>query len=182
MPKVSTNISLDADLKKASQELYADLGMDLTTAVTIFLKQSLRVQGLPFIVTRENPNAETVTALNEYYEMKAHPEKYKRYSSFRDAINEVLGDAQYRPVQSFQERFETHKKRGLDFDLLEEVVDQLAKCVPLPEKNRDHALTGDYIGFRECHVAPDWLLIYRVEDEELELFLFRTGTHSDLFT
>ena len=93
MPKVSTNISLDADLKKASQELYADLGMDLTTAVTIFLKQSLRVQGLPFIVTRENPNAETAAALNEYYEMKVHPEKYKRYSSFRDAMNEVLGDA-----------------------------------------------------------------------------------------
>ena len=93
MPKVSTNISLDADLKKASQELYADLGMDLTTAVTIFLKQSLRVQGLPFIVTRENPNAETAAALNEYYEMKSHPEKYKRYSSFRDAMNEVLGDA-----------------------------------------------------------------------------------------
>lgn len=93
MPKVSTNISLDADLKKASQELYADLGMDLTTAVTIFLKQSLRVQGLPFIVTRENPNAETAAALNEYYEMKSHPEKYKRYSSFRDAMNEVLDDA-----------------------------------------------------------------------------------------
>ena len=90
---ISTNISLDADLKKASQELYADLGMDLTTAVTIFLKQSLRVQGLPFIVTRENPNAETAAALNEYYEMKTHPEKYKRYSSFRDAMNEVLGDA-----------------------------------------------------------------------------------------
>lgn len=93
MSKVSTNISLDADLKKASQELYADLGMDLTTAVTIFLKQSLRVQGLPFIVTRENTNAETAAALNEYYEMKSHPEKYKRYSSFRDAMNEVLGDA-----------------------------------------------------------------------------------------
>ena len=57
MAKVSTNISLDADLKKASQELFSDLGMDLTTAVTVFLKQSLRVQGLPFTVTRENPNA-----------------------------------------------------------------------------------------------------------------------------
>lgn len=93
MAKVSTNISLDADLKKASQELYSDLGMDLTTAVTIFLKQSLRVQGLPFSVTRENPNAETVAAMNEYYEMKVHPEKYKRYSSFREAMNEVLEDA-----------------------------------------------------------------------------------------
>jgi DNA-damage-inducible protein J len=78
MSKVSTNISLDADLKKESQELYSDLGMDLSTAVTIFLKQSLRVQGIPFTITRENPNAETIAAMNEYYEMKAHPEKYKR--------------------------------------------------------------------------------------------------------
>lgn len=93
MPKVSTNISLDADLKKSSQELFADLGLDLTTAVTIFLRQSLRVQGLPFSVSRDNPNAETAAAMNEYYEMKAHPDRYKRYSSFQDAMNEVLADA-----------------------------------------------------------------------------------------
>ncbi len=93
MAKVSTNISLDADLKKAGQELYADLGMDLSTAVTIFIKQSLRIQGLPFPVTRDNPNVETVAALNEYAEMKANPEKYKRYSSFKEAMNEVLSDA-----------------------------------------------------------------------------------------
>ncbi|MCD8100923.1 MAG: type II toxin-antitoxin system RelB/DinJ family antitoxin [Oscillospiraceae bacterium] len=93
MSKVSTNISLDADLKKAGQELYADLGMDLSTAVTIFIKQSLRVQGLPFAVTRDNPNAETAAAMNEYYEMKAHPEKYPRYSSFSEAMAEVLSDA-----------------------------------------------------------------------------------------
>lgn len=93
MAKTSTNISLDPELKRSSQELFADLGMDLSTAVTLFLKQSLRVQGLPFAVTRENPNAETIAAMNEYYEMKNHPEKYKRYSSFKDAINEVLSDA-----------------------------------------------------------------------------------------
>ncbi len=93
MAKVSTNISLDSDLKKASQELYSDLGLDLSTAITIFLKQSLRVQGLPFAVSRENPTAETLAAMNEYYEMKAHPEKYKRYASFQEAMNEVLSDA-----------------------------------------------------------------------------------------
>lgn len=70
MSKVSTNINLDADLKRSCQELFADLGMDLTTAVTIFLKQSLRVQGLPFAVTRDVPNAETVAALEEYSQMK----------------------------------------------------------------------------------------------------------------
>ena len=90
MARTSTNISLDPELKRSSQELFADLGIDLST---LFLKQSLRVQGLPFAVTRENPNAETAAALNEYVEMKARPEKYKRYASFQDAMNEVLSDA-----------------------------------------------------------------------------------------
>jgi len=93
MPKVATNISLDADLKRDSIDLFSDLGMDLSTAVTLFLRQSLRVQGLPFLVTRENPNAETAAALNEYYAMKHHPESYKRYSSFHEAMDEVLNDA-----------------------------------------------------------------------------------------
>lgn len=92
MPKVSTNISLDADLKKASQELFSDLGMDLTTAVTIFLKQSILYQGMPFAITRDIPNAETIAAMNEFYTMKAQPERYKKYSSFREAMNEVLAD------------------------------------------------------------------------------------------
>ena len=93
MARTSTNISLDPQLKHDSQERFADLGIDLSTAITLFLKQSLRVQGLPFAVTRENPNAETIAAMNEYYEMKAHPEKYKRYSSFKDAMDEVLTNA-----------------------------------------------------------------------------------------
>ena len=93
MAKVSTNISLDVDLKKQSQSLLADLGLDLSTAVTIFLKQMIREQGIPFRITKSIPNEETKEALNEYYEMKAHPEKYKRYSSFREAMEEVLDDA-----------------------------------------------------------------------------------------
>ncbi|MCD8316766.1 MAG: type II toxin-antitoxin system RelB/DinJ family antitoxin [Eggerthellaceae bacterium] len=92
MPKVSTNISLDAELKKEAQELFADLGLDMTTACTLFLKQCLRVQGLPFIVTRDYPNAETISALDEYQEMKSNSEKYKRYSSFDDLMDEVLED------------------------------------------------------------------------------------------
>lgn len=72
-------------------------------------------------------------------------------------------------------------KRGLDLAELEAVVNRLAAQQPLPDKNRDHTLTGDYIGFRECHIRPDWLLIYRVDGEDLVLFLFRTGSHTDLF-
>ncbi len=93
MAKVSTNISLDPALKKSAQELFSDLGMDLTTAVTLFLKQSIREQGIPFIVTRAIPNAETRAALDEYVAMRNKPERYKRYDSFSDLVGEVLGDA-----------------------------------------------------------------------------------------
>lgn len=93
MAKVSTNINLDPDLKKSAQLLFADLGLDLTTAVTMFLKQAVMQQGIPFDIKRKIPNAETIAAMNEYYEMKLHPENYKRYSSFKDALSEVLTDA-----------------------------------------------------------------------------------------
>ena len=91
--KVATNLSLDPDLKKEASVLLSDLGMDLSTAVSVFLKQAVRVQGFPFVITRETPNADTIAALNEYYLMKEHPEDYKDYSSFKDLMNEVLADA-----------------------------------------------------------------------------------------
>lgn len=72
-------------------------------------------------------------------------------------------------------------KRGYNLDLLNDVVDKIASLEPLDERYRDHALTGNYIGFRECHIKPDWLLIYRINNNELYLFLSRTGSHSDLF-
>ena len=81
----------------------------------------------------------------------------------------------------FKKDLKLAAKRGYDLDLLDAVVTNLAERRPLAEKYRDHELTGNYSGFRECHIQPDWLLIYRVEADELILFLSRTGTHSDLF-
>lgn len=81
----------------------------------------------------------------------------------------------------FKKDLKLAAKRGLDLAELETVVNRLAAKQPLPDKNRDHTLTGDYIGFRECHIRPDWLLVYRVDGEDLVLFLFRTGSHTDLF-
>lgn len=81
----------------------------------------------------------------------------------------------------FRRDLKALKKRGLDLELLNTVVDTLAARQPLADKHRDHPLTGDYAGFRECHILPDWLLIYRIDDDELFLLLSRTGTHSDLF-
>ena len=79
----------------------------------------------------------------------------------------------------FRKDYKLAMKRGLRIALLEEVVERLAMGEPLPEKNRDHALTGDWVGHRECHIQPDWLLIYYQTDTEL--YLYRTGTHADLF-
>lgn len=72
-------------------------------------------------------------------------------------------------------------KRGYKMSLMEAVVDRLAAQEPLEERYRDHLLSSEYGGFRECHITPDWLLVYQVQERELVLFLSRTGTHSDLF-
>ena len=86
-----------------------------------------------------------------------------------------------KPTTQFKKDYELAMKRGLKIKLLEDVIAALAMGETLPEKNKDHALTGDWVGHRECHIQPDWLLVYRVEDDVLVLTLSRTGSHSDLF-
>ena len=73
------------------------------------------------------------------------------------------------------------RKRGLDERKLNEVILKLISGEELPKKNRDHSLSGDYEGFRECHISPDWLLIYSREVTVKIITLVRTGTHSDLY-
>lgn len=86
-----------------------------------------------------------------------------------------------RPTTKFQKDLKRAQKRGYDIGLLTEVIRKLAAGEPLPAKNKDHPLSGDYADCRECHITPDWLLIYETTDKELVLYLLRTGTHSDLF-
>ena len=74
------------------------------------------------------------------------------------------------------------KKRGLDLTLLDDVVDDLRQGKALDEKYKDHILKGDYAGFHECHIKPDWLLIYSLSNDTLILTLSRTGSHSNLFS
>ena len=81
----------------------------------------------------------------------------------------------------FKKDYKLAMKRRLKIGLLEDVIVALAMGRTLPEKNKDHALAGNWAGYRECHVLSDWLLIYRIEDDMLILTLARTGTHSDLF-
>lgn len=84
-------------------------------------------------------------------------------------------------TSQFKKDYKLAMKRGRKISLLKEIIADLANGNPLPDKNRDHSLTGNWVGHRECHILPDWLLIYRIEDDVLVLTLARTGSHSDLF-
>lgn len=86
-----------------------------------------------------------------------------------------------KPTSKFQRDIKRAERRGYDMSLLTNVIKMLAAGEMLPKKFKDHDLSGDYAGCRECHITPDWLLIYRISQEKLILVLSRTGTHSDLF-
>jgi len=81
----------------------------------------------------------------------------------------------------FKKDFKSIIKRGFDSKLFEKSLNLLINEKPLSEKYLDHPLSGEYCGHRECHIAPDWLLIYKIEKNIMTLNLTRTGSHSDLF-
>lgn len=82
--------------------------------------------------------------------------------------------------RSFKKDFKRMLKRGYNQEHLKEVLTLLVNQAVLPEKYKDHNLIGNYAGYRECHIEPDWLLIYKIYDDKLILVLTRTGSHSDL--
>lgn len=93
MATTNINVRIDTELKQSAEALFADLGLNMSSAITMFLKSAVSHDGIPFEVKRITPNAETRAALAEYGETKKHPDKYKRYSSFEDLMDEVLADA-----------------------------------------------------------------------------------------
>ncbi|MCQ2249272.1 MAG: type II toxin-antitoxin system YafQ family toxin [Treponema sp.] len=84
-------------------------------------------------------------------------------------------------TNQFKKDYKLALKKGCQENLFREVIEKLVRQEPLPERNKDHQLTGNWTGHRECHITPDWLLIYTIVNEELILELNRTGSHSDLF-
>lgn len=84
-------------------------------------------------------------------------------------------------TNKMQRNIKLMKKRGKDLEKLKVVLTLLQQGQELPAKYKDHALSGDYIGCRECHIEPDWLLVYEILNNELLILLLTTGTHSDLF-
>lgn len=86
-----------------------------------------------------------------------------------------------KPSNQFRKDLKLAAKRGYKIELLTEVIEKLANGQVLEPRYKDHRLSGNYNSFRECHIQPDWLLIYEIDGNELILYLTRTGTHSDLF-
>ena len=84
-------------------------------------------------------------------------------------------------TRAFRRGYKRAKKRGLDLSLLGEIVELLRGGKKLPKKYADHCLSGDFSQCRECHIQPDWLLVYRIDDDILTLTLMDTGTHAELF-
>lgn len=84
-------------------------------------------------------------------------------------------------TNKFKKDYKLALKRNLPVKLLENIVQKLANAEPLPPENRDHQLSGNWANFRECHILPDWLLVYQIYDDVLVLSLARTGSHSDIF-
>ena len=93
MATTNVNVRVDAELKKEAEELFEDLGLNMSSAINMFLKSAVSCDGIPFEVKRNIPNAETIAALAEYRDMKKHPERYRRYNSFQEVLDEVLNDA-----------------------------------------------------------------------------------------
>ena len=90
MAKVNTSIGIDAEVKKEAQELLADLGLDITTAVNVFLRQTVRQQRIPFEIGRDAPNVETLAAIEEVRKMKANPSAYKGYHDVDEMMRDLL--------------------------------------------------------------------------------------------
>ena len=93
METTNINVRVDTTLKQEAEALFSELGLNMSTAVTMFLRSSVRHNGIPFELRRSGPNAETRAALAEYAEMRTHPERYKRYRSVDEMMDEVLSDA-----------------------------------------------------------------------------------------
>ena len=93
MATTNINVRVDAELKKSAEDLFKDLGLNMSTAITMFLRSAVSHDGIPFEVKRMTPNAETKAALAEYDEMIKNPGNYKRYDSFEELMDEVLQDA-----------------------------------------------------------------------------------------
>ena len=179
MANTIMNIRMDSEVKKQAEALFGELGMNMTTAINIFLKQSIRENGIPFRLSADKVNTATLEAIAEGE--KIIKEGKARFNSTEEMFADLDIQKMLKPEYTarFKKDLKAVKKRNLDIELLKDIINKLCLEEALPEKNKDHNLFGDWFGCRECHILPDWILIYQAGNG---IIVFeRTGTHSDLF-
>ena len=173
---------VDENVKKEAETLFKKMGLNMSTAMNLFLKKCILEQGIPFEL--KVPNRETLKAMQETEDILSGKIERKGYNSAEELF-EDLGvqwiKLTIKTTKRFDKDLKKLKKRKYDLKLLAKIINKLSDSEVLPEKYRDHYLTGDYKGFRECHIQSDWLLIYKIDKNILVLTLSRTGKHSDLF-
>ena len=210
---------VDENVKKEAEILFKKIGLNMSTAMNLFLKKCILEQGIPFelkVPNRETrkildevekgvglsktfdsideltedleddektSNKETLKAMQETDDILSGKIERKGYNSAEELF-EDLGvqwmKLTIKTTKRFDKDLKKLKKRKYDLKLLAKIINKLSDSEILPEKYRDHCLTGDYKGFREYHIQTDWLLIYKIEKNILVLTLLRTRTHSDL--
>ena len=211
---------VDENVKKEAETLFKKMGLNMSTAMNLFLKKCILEQGIPFELKVPNgetrkvldevekgvglsktfdsideltedleddektSNKETLKAMQETDDILSGKIERKGYNSAEELF-EDLGvqwmKLTIKTTKRFDKDLKKLKKRKYDLKLLAKIINKLSDSEVLPEKYRDHYLTGDYKGFREYHIQTDWLLIYKIEKNILVLTLSRMGTHSDLF-
>ena len=158
--KITCSFTVDRDIYNAYKSIVVKGGENVKGNLIRYMLN---------VINYETPNADTISAIKEVEELKKNPNK-KTYASFRELLED-----------KFNRDVKLAIKRGYNLQLLDDVVEMIAEQQLLPPEYKDYKLIGNYSGCRECHITPDWLLIYEISNEELILYLTRTGTHSDLF-
>lgn len=180
MATTNLNIRTDKEVKDKAEEIFSELGLNMTTAVNIFLRTAIREHGIPFELKLDIPNDITAAAIEEGRKIMSDPNT-PRYSSM-DALRgfgSMKYDVQF--TSQFKKDLKLAKKQHKNLDKLFSVINTLANGETLNAKYKDHDLMGNYKGTRECHIDPDWLLVYEIKDDVLVLMLYRLGPHLELF-
>ena len=166
--KITCSFTVDRDIYNAYKSIVVKGGENVKGNLIRYMLN---------VINYETPNADTISAIKEVEELKKIQTKKPmlHLESFQRILLRIV------PSQKFNRDVKLAIKRGYNIQLLDDVVEMIAEQQLLPPEYKDYKLIGNYSGCRECHITPDWLLIYEISNEELILYLTITGTHSDLF-
>lgn len=183
------NVQVDSKTKKEATEILNQIGISMSTLINATLKQVIINKGIPFELSlKSKPSESMIRALQEAYAIAESPENYKSYDNANQLFKDVLDDnwtktTRITKTKEFDKHLKKMKKQGKDLKKLEVVIDTLASKKKLDKRYRNHKLRDNkyFKNCYECHIEPDWLLVYRWSNNELVLLLVGTGSHSELF-